>query len=83
MTINQLKAIDRNRWVYTTLSDAAIPIDQLRAVAPDTPLTAALQLMASENVNQLPVVSNGELVGMLGRGNIIQYMETQQELRAA
>jgi Zn-dependent protease/CBS domain-containing protein len=83
VSIDQLKAADRNRWALTTVADIAVPLDRLRAVSPETPLATALELMARENINQLPVISNGELAGIISRANIVQYMETRQELKAA
>jgi len=40
----------------------------------------ALQAMGREDVNQLPVVSNGRLEGMLSRGRIVQILQTRAEL---
>jgi Zn-dependent protease/CBS domain-containing protein len=83
VTINELKRVKSSRWPFTTVGDIALPLEQLHAVSPETPLTNALQLMARENVSQLPVISNGELVGVINRGHAVQFMETQQELKAA
>jgi len=80
VTINELRRTDRNRWSFTTVADIALPLDRLRTVSPDTYLTTALEVMAQENVIQLPVISNGELAGVISRNNIVQFMETQQEL---
>ena len=41
----------------------AVPLERVRTVSPDTPLNRALELMTASDVNQLPVISNGELVG--------------------
>jgi Zn-dependent protease len=83
VTINELKRVERNRWPFTTVADIAFPLEQLRAVSPETSLTSALELMAREDASQLPVISNGKFVGVIGRGNVVQFMETQQELKAA
>jgi len=39
--------------------------------------------MVREDVNQLPVVSNGKLVGVISRANVLQFLQTQAELKAA
>ena len=46
-------------------------------------LVQVLELMTHEEVNQLPVVSNGRLAGVISRGLIAQFMETKAELKAA
>jgi len=83
VTIGDLKRITRERWPFTTVADIVRPLEQAPAVSPDTPLVQALELMAREDVNQLPVVSNGRFAGVISRGLIVQFMETKAELKAA
>jgi CBS domain-containing protein len=60
-----------------------IPIEQTKRVQPDAELWAALEEMDRDGVNQLPVMVDGQLQGMLSRGDIISYLRTLQELGAA
>jgi Zn-dependent protease/predicted transcriptional regulator len=83
VTVNELKQVDRKRWPFTRVAQVALPLDTVRTVPPDTPLSEALELMLSANVNQLPVIANGELVGMVGRADVLQYLQTRAELKAA
>jgi Zn-dependent protease len=83
VTIGDLKRITRERWPFTTVADIVRPLEQAPAVSPDTSLVQALELMAREDVNQLPVVSNGRFAGVISRGLIVQFMETKAELKAA
>jgi predicted transcriptional regulator len=39
--------------------------------------------MAQDNVNELPVVSNGEFVGVVSRGHVVEFMQARQQLKAA
>jgi Zn-dependent protease/predicted transcriptional regulator len=83
VTLDVLKKIDRNKWPFTLVADVARRFEQLLTVSPQTPLRRALELMAQDNVNELPVVSNGELVGFVSRGHVVEFMQAQQELKAA
>ena len=83
VTVNELKQVDRRRWPFTKVAQIALPLDTVRTVPPDTPLSEALELMLSANVNQLPVVMNGKVVGMISRGDVLQYLQTRAELKAA
>ena len=83
VTLDVLKKIDRNKWPFTMVADVARRFEQLLTVSPQTPLRRALELMAQDNVNELPVVSNGELVGFVSRGHVVQFMQAQQELKTA
>jgi CBS domain-containing protein len=45
--------------------------------SPDEPLDQALQRMAEEQVRRLPVVSDGELVGMLAQADVARSADAQ------
>lgn len=70
----------RDRWAITPLSDVMRPIDHLRTVQPDTLAIDALRLMGREDVNQLPVMSEGKCDGMVGRRHILQLLQARAEL---
>lgn len=80
ITPNEVHSVDRARWRYTTIDEVMLPLDRLHSVAPDTPVSDALALMASEDVNQLPVVLGGDLAGLISRGHILQLLQTRAEL---
>ena len=56
---------------------------QTAPVSPDTPLTQVLELMVKEDVNQLPVIANGEIAGVISRSHVLQFLQTRAELKAA
>lgn len=81
ITPTEIKAVQRARWPYTTVGDVMRPLDQVRAVAPDTPVTQALEMMAHEDLNQLAVVTDGHLAGLISRANVLQLLRTRAELQ--
>ncbi|MFH1834374.1 MAG: CBS domain-containing protein [bacterium] len=46
--------------------------DEVIAISPDASVREAATLMADRNVNRLPVVEEGKLVGIVTRGDIVQ-----------
>jgi len=80
ITPQEVKAVERARWPLTTAYDVMIPIDRLRTVTPDTPMTEALELIGRADVNQLPVMSNGRLEGIISRDRVLQFLVTRAEL---
>jgi len=56
------------------------PLDQLRTVTIDTPVIKALEIMGRDDVNQLPVILNGALEGIISRSHILQLIQTKAEL---
>jgi len=57
-----------------------IPIDRLKTVNPDTPVTETLEIIGRAGVNQLLVVSNGRLEGVISRDQLQQFLVTRAEL---
>jgi len=82
ITPHEIKHLDRNKWSSTTLSGVMVPAARLRTVTPETSLKDALDLMGSNNLNQLPVVTNGHLRGTVSRDEVLQLFQTHAELRA-
>jgi CBS domain-containing protein len=50
------------------------PLGELQRVEPDTELWTAIEEMDRRGVNQLPVISNTHIVGMLSRENVIAFL---------
>jgi Zn-dependent protease/CBS domain-containing protein len=80
VTAADLKPIDRVRWTATTVEAVMRPLERLRTVTPDTSVIDALHAMGRDDVNQVPVVSNGRMEGMLSRGQIVQVLQARAEL---
>ena len=80
VTPNEIRHVNRSQWPVTLVDSVMRPLEGLHAVPPDTPLENALQVMAKENVNQLPVMSNSHLDGVLSRAEVLNYLQTRAEL---
>lgn len=80
LTLHHVRDIPRSEWASTTMAQAMIPIEQTKRVQPDAELWAALEEMDRDGVNQLPVMVDGQLQGMLSREDVISYLRTLQEL---
>jgi len=83
ITPREVRVVPRNRWPFITVADAMVPLDRLHTITPDTAALDALTEMSSEDVNQLPVVDHGELVGVLSRANVVEVLRKRNELKAA
>ena len=57
-----------------------VPRARARAVRPDSELWGVLKDMDREGVAQLPVVSNGQVLGMLTREGIMRFLRKLREL---
>ena len=82
MTLHRVKEVSRPDWAHTTAAKVMLPLGELRRIGPDAELWAALQQMDRDGVNQLPVMTDNRVVGMLSREDVITFLRTVQELGA-
>jgi len=82
LTPHEVKTLDRARWPYTTVFDVMRPVEDLHTVKPETPLKSALEIMSRENLNQLPVVADNNLAGVLTRTQVVNYLHNHMELKS-
>jgi Zn-dependent protease/CBS domain-containing protein len=82
-TLHQIKEVPRSEWPTMTMAQAMIPMAQTKRVRPDEELWAALQEMDRDGVNQLPVMVDGQIQGMLSREDIVGYLGTLREFGAS
>ena len=54
--------------------------ESLRTVSPERPVTEALEMMGREDVNQMPVIQQGKLAGIISRAHILRVLQTRAEL---
>lgn len=80
MTLHRIKAVPRHEWVTTSAAEVMLPLEQLKRTDPDTELWTALQRMDRDGVNQLPVMQDNRVIGMLSREDVITFLRTLQEL---
>lgn len=80
LTLHNIKGVPQDRWGRTTVEQVMTPVRELKRVSPDEELWTAMQNMTSDGVNQLPVMDNGHLLGMLGRDNIVSFIRVKGEL---
>ena len=52
----------------------------LRTVSPATPVTEALKIMSHDDVNQLPVVADGHVAGVITRSHVLRLIQARAEL---
>jgi Zn-dependent protease len=82
MTLHRIKIVPRDEWQTTNVAQAMLPLDKLMRLRPDDGLWDALQQMDRDGMNQLPVMTDDHVVGMLSREDVITFMRTVQELGA-
>jgi Zn-dependent protease/CBS domain-containing protein len=80
LTLHNVKVVPRAEWPTATAAQTMIPINAVKRVGPDTELWQAMAQMDRDGVNQLPVMTDGHCMGMLSRGDLVDFMRTRREL---
>jgi CBS domain-containing protein len=79
LTLHQLKNIPKEQWPTTTAAQAMIPVSQLKQIGLDSDLWDAIQAMDRDGVNQLPVMADSQIKGMLTREDVISFLRKIHE----
>src|SRR5262249_61409376 len=77
----QCKQVKKERWDNTTVSQVMRPLDTLHPVTPNTSAGEALEVMGREHLNQLPVVSDGHLDGVITFSYLVGFLRLRHEFQ--
>ena len=80
LTMQDLRRVPREEWATTSVFKAMVPRQKLYTVDVREDVTEAMQLMARENVHQLPVMEAGRFVGFITRADVLRLMQLRGEL---
>lgn len=77
LTMHALQSVPREKWVTTRVDQVMIPTVQIKQIGPDTEIWEAMEEMDRDGVNQLPVMLEGQIQGMLTREDVISFIRSK------
>ena len=80
MTLRDIQVVPRDRWTTETVQQAMTPFAKLKYVRPDEELSSVMRILAEENVNQVPVVLDNKIIGMVTRENLLNFVNVRSRL---
>lgn len=80
LTWQDINAVPRAQWQTATAAQAMIPVGRLHLVGPDTALQIAADEIARDDVPSLPVISNGHILGTIGREELTWFLQRLRTL---
>ncbi len=80
LTLNNIKSVSRLDWGVTRVKDIMTPLDKLKAAHPGQDALSILEQMNEDDVNQMPVVSEGRVIGLVIRDDLMSFLRTRSEL---
>ena len=79
VTLTDIKELPQQKWAETPVAEI-MTRKPLYTVSTDDDLTSAFRLLAQHGLNQVLVLHDGQLVGLLSRADIIRHLQLGQEL---
>jgi Zn-dependent protease/CBS domain-containing protein len=79
VTITDIKKLAHDKWAETHIENIMTPVP-LYSVSEESDLNSAMQLIDQHDVNQVIVLHAGKAIGLLGRADIIRFLQVSQEL---
>lgn len=83
VTLHEIKAVPREEWPRTPLRSIMIAAERLITAAPDDTVEQVLRRMSEHNINQIPVVTDGRLAGLIARDRLLALISARVEFGAA
>jgi len=80
ITLTNVKTVPQDRWPDTRIADI-MTRSPLYSVGKDDELQSAFNVIAERDLNQVLVLENSRVVGMLSRADILRYLHLSRELR--
>jgi Zn-dependent protease len=80
ITLHDVRKTPRQRWAAVTVRQVMTSVDALLWAPPDEDMWVLLQRMDEANVNQVPVMEEEYLVGVITREHLLRYIRTRSEL---
>jgi Zn-dependent protease/predicted transcriptional regulator len=81
ITPNEVRTVEQRAWPFTPVRSVMRSADEVHFVSRDMPAMEALATMGREDVNQLPVMSDGRVEGIVSRAHVLQVLQSRAELK--
>ena len=80
VSMGDLRRVAEEEWGTTSVFKAMTPLEKLHTVAPQDDLTTALEMMATHDVHQLPVLDGRTFLGFVTRADVLRLIQIRTEL---
>jgi predicted transcriptional regulator len=80
VTMHNVRVVPRDLWKIKKVKEAMTIWDEVKSVGPNEELLTVLRIMNENDINQVPVIQDHNIVGMIGRDNILSFLDIHKEL---
>jgi CBS domain-containing protein len=80
LTLNNIKSVPQSKWAVTPVREVMTPAAQLRMLSPGQDALSILEQMDESGINQMPVVGEEGVIGLVTRDGLMRLLYIQSEL---
>jgi Zn-dependent protease/CBS domain-containing protein len=80
VTLAAARAVPRDEWASQSVQAVMLPVDKIHWASPAEPALGVLQRMQTQDINQMPVISDSHIVGMISRDTILRVLQTRLQV---
>jgi Zn-dependent protease len=80
LTMQNIKAVPQARWDATRVEQIMVPASRLKIASPEQDALSVAEQMDASEINQMPVASEGRVIGLVTRDNLLRFLRTRAEL---
>ena len=80
VSLEDIRKVPRKDWDTTPVSQIMTPRSELEPLNPREDATEALDALSQKDLRQLPVVQDGQVVGMVRRADIMRWLQLHSEI---
>ena len=80
LVLHNIKAVPRPNWGVIRVKDIMVPVDKLIIARPDQDALSIMEQVAEHGIEQIPVISEGRVIGLIDCDNLMKFLRIRSEL---
>jgi CBS domain-containing protein len=81
LTVNDIRRVPRDEWSNTPAQRVMTPREAIVTVEANRPAVEVLTMLGEKGLNQVPVLDEGRMIGLVTRREILERMQLAETLR--
>jgi len=81
LTLHNIKKVEQEKWDTLLVKNIMTPLDDLITAPPDENAWILLRKMDEADINQIPVIESGQMIGLVTRKNLLHYLRNCSDTR--
>lgn len=78
--LREIRRLEHTAWEATAVRDIMVPAERLAVARPNDGAAEVLAVLAGRNLNQLPVLEDGQVRGLVRREDILRWLALYADL---